>query len=100
MARYRSRRRTSRRSYRSRGRSALGGLGLNLSLPTLAGVAVGFSNLDDKLPKEAVLAAAVAPMRTGKIGSVARGIVFGNLLQGVLGRSGNTTSAAGGFGMQ
>jgi len=98
MARY-----TKRRSFRrsgGRSRSALGGLGLNMSLPTLAGVAIGFSNLDNKLPKDIVLAAAVAPVRTGKIGSAARGIVFGNLLQGILGRSGDTTSAAGGFGMQ
>ena len=96
-------RRKSRRSFRrsgGRSRGALGGLGLNLSVPTLAGIAIGFSNLDNKLPKDIVMAAAVAPIRTGKIGSAARGIIFGNLLQGVLGRSGNTTSAAGGFGMQ
>lgn len=97
MARYRSKRRSFRRSS-GRSRSALGGLGLNLSLPTLAGVVVGFSNLDDRLPKEAVLAAAVAPVRTGKIGSAARGIVFGNLIQGFLGR-GNPSSAAGGWGI-
>lgn len=64
----------------------------------LAGIAVGFSNLDDKLPKSVVLGAAVAPVKgLGVVKSGAQGIIFGNLLQGLLGRS-NSGNLSGGFG--
>lgn len=76
---------------------SMGKFGLKLSPTMLLGAIVGFTNLDDKIPKHVTLAAAIAPVSgLGPIQSVAKGILIGNLAQTITGRSG-TGSLSGGF---
>ena len=66
--------------------ASFGKLGVKLSPTFLGGIVVGMTNLDDKLPKEVVLATAVAPISgIGAFKGAAQGIVLGNLLQGFMG---------------
>lgn len=102
----------ARRSYRRRGsyrgrrygfsasrrgfRGNFGGMRVNLSTPFLAGVAVGYTDLDAKIPGQLVLGAATAPVQgAGTIKAGAQGIVFGNLLQQVVGGNINKTGFKG-----
>lgn len=71
-----SRRIYRRRSYRRSGTS------VRLSPEFLAGVVVGFTDLDDKIPAELVLGVAAAPVTgIGKVKAAAQGIIIGNLVQ-------------------
>lgn len=97
-----ARRRNYRRSYSRRpyyrakryGGSRRGGFGLKLSMPFLIGCAVGFTDMDQKLPAQAVLGAATAPVRgMGAIKAAAQGVVFGNLIQQIKNKGG--VSSAG-----
>ena len=87
-----SRRTSSRRSYRSRASGAYKKTGLSLSMPFLIGAAVGLSNLDNKIPKDLTLVAATAPIRGfGSIKAAAQGVILGNVVQHFTGfRTGST----------
>jgi hypothetical protein len=79
---YRRRFSYARRAYRFGGRSYGGKMGLNISPAFLAGMAIGFTDLDQKIPGQLVLGTAVAPIKgIGTIKAGAQGIIFGNLLQ-------------------
>lgn len=96
--RYRRGRFRARASKKGFGMS-FGKFGLNITPSMLAGVAIGMTNLDEKLPQGAVLAAAVAPVRgIGVIKGAAQGVVLGNLLQGFLGGR-SLGEHASGFGI-
>ena len=72
--------------------------GINLSTPFLAGLAVGFTDIDKKLPAEVVLGTAVAPVRgIGSIKAGAQGIIFGNLLQNLMKNRSLSGTTAGGM---
>lgn len=72
-------------------------MGISISPATIAGIVIGYTNLDDKIPKGVTLTAAVAPVKgLGRVQTVARGIMFGNMIQAYTGRTGGT-SLAGGF---
>lgn len=93
MARYRRR---ARRAYRGarRGARKVGGM-LDLSMETVAGIGIGYSSLDEKIPHDMVLIAATAPVKGfNKVKKVSRGIIFGNRLKQMIGGSGFRT---GGF---
>ncbi len=71
------RRYNNRTSYKSKRKA-----GINLSTPFIAGLAVGFTDIDKQVPAELVLGAAVAPVSgIGSIKAVAQGVIFGNLIQ-------------------
>jgi hypothetical protein len=83
------------RSYGRRSYGRRNNTGLNLSTPFLAGLVVGYTNLDDKIPAQLSLAAATAPIRMqgfGKIKALAQGIVFGNLIQSYMNKGGQSTA--------
>jgi hypothetical protein len=87
-----------------RGKSRGGSMGINKYMPFWAGAAIGFSNLDDRIPAQYTLLAATAPISGGGIGkikAVAQGIVFGNIIQNIT--SGKTSiggsSSNAGFGI-
>lgn len=72
----------AKRGYRAAGRSYGGKVGLNVSPAFLAGVVTGYTNLDDKLPGQLVLGAAVAPVNgLGVVKGFAQGVIAGNLVQ-------------------
>lgn len=74
---------------------------LGLSPAFLAGLAVGYTNLDDKLPQKAVLVAAVAPLKVKgfyQVKAGAQGVILGNMLQGYIQGNGGGTAASG-FGV-
>jgi hypothetical protein len=95
-----ARRRNYRRSYggrrpyysaRSGGRR--GGVGINLSMPFLAGAIVGYTDMDNKIPAQLVLGAASAPVRgMGVLKGAAQGVVFGNLIQQIVASKGVSSS--------
>ena len=98
----------ARRRYRSKGGRyrasasrrgvgfSVGKFGLKLTPGMLMGALVGFSNLDAKIPKHVTLAAAIAPVSgIGAIQGVAKGVILGNLVQTLTGRTGGGIS--GGF---
>lgn len=96
--RYRKARSYGRTAYRG-GKKAAGILGLSPAF--LAGVAVGYTNLDDKLPQKAVLVAAVAPLKVKgfyQVKAGAQGVILGNMLQGYIQGNGGGTAASG-FGV-
>lgn len=70
------------RARRFVGRSYGSKVGLNVSIPFLAGVAIGYTDLDQKIPSQLVLGAATAPVKgLGTVKAAAQGIIFGNLIQ-------------------
>lgn len=69
------------RSYGRRNREKI----LGMAPAVVAGVIVGMTNMDDKLPKNLVLLGATAPnMVKGQhhVKNFCGGVVFGNILQG------------------
>lgn len=74
-----------------------GKIGIKFSPSFLLGGLVGMTNLDDRLPKEVVLATAVAPISgIGVVKGAAQGIVVGNLLQNLIGMKGGLGGLVGG----
>ena len=70
------------RARRFAGRSYGGKVGLNVSPAFIAGMVVGFTDLDQKIPSQVVLGAATVPVRgAGMVKAAAQGIIFGNLIQ-------------------
>lgn len=66
-----------------RGKNAIG---INLSPAFLAGVAVGYTDMDKSLPANAVLAASAAPVKgLGMVKAAAQGVIIGNIIQGMTG---------------
>lgn len=74
------------RRYASRGygfaRRAYGRSGLNLSMPFMAGAALGaFTEVDNNIPNEIKILAATAPVRGfGMVKGFAQGMLFGDVL--------------------
>lgn len=69
-------------------RSSRSGQILGMSMPYAAGVVIGLSNLDDKIPADYTLVAAIMPTMVtrkvkglGQVKAVAQGIILGNLIQ-------------------
>ncbi len=88
-----ARRRKSYRSYPKKSKT-----GLNLSTPFLAGLAVGYTNIDKQIPAEVLIGCAVAPVRGfGSIKAGAQGVLFGNLLQSLIAKKGLGGTSAGGM---
>lgn len=60
---------------------------LGMSMPQLIGFAVGMSNLDNNIPKNLILGAAVLPTGLLKgvapISNFAKGVILGNMAQGL-----------------
>lgn len=58
----------------------------------MIGALVGFTNMDDKIPKELTLAAASIPISgikgMGSIKGAAQGVIFGNLVQSLVANKG------------
>lgn len=83
------------KAYGRRGAKA-GGKILGMSMPQLVGFAIGITKMDNQLPKNLILAAAVAPTGIVKgiapISNFARGVILGNMVQG-LGIVPGTTAA-------
>ena len=70
------------RARRFAGRSYGGKVGLNISMPFIAGAVVGYTDMDQKIPSQLVLGAATAPIKgIGTVKAAAQGIIFGNLVQ-------------------
>ena len=70
------------RARRFAGRSYGGKVGLNISMPFIAGAVVGYTDMDSKIPSQLVLGAATVPVRgAGMVKAAAQGIIFGNLIQ-------------------
>ena len=70
------------RARRFAGRSYGGKVGLNISMPFIAGAVVGYTDMDQKIPSQLVLGAATVPVRgAGMVKAAAQGIIFGNLIQ-------------------
>ncbi|MDO9573467.1 MAG: hypothetical protein Q7I94_00625 [Candidatus Contubernalis sp.] len=66
---------------------SVGGYGLNLSTPFMAGALIGFTNMDDKIPAEITLAGASMPIKGkgfGTVKAVSQGILMGNLIQSLV----------------
>lgn len=85
-----------RRNYRSYPKKRK--TGINLSTSFLAGLAVGFTDIDKKIPAEVVLGAAVAPVSgIGTIKAVAQGVVCGNLIQNLMKNRQLSGTSAGGM---
>lgn len=90
MARYaRQYSRMARGAYkmgRRKSRGALKGIGLNLSMGFLGGLAAGVSNLDNRIPADIKIAAAAAPVSgLGMIKGIAQGMIIGDIVQKRLG---------------
>jgi hypothetical protein len=80
-----------------RGKSSMG---ISKNMLFWGGAAIGFSNLDEKIPAQYSLLAATAPIYgggVGKIKAIAQGIVFGNIIQSMVGK--NYGSSGSGFGV-
>ena len=85
MARYRRGRFRAGASRKGLG-IGIGKIGVKFSPTFLGGMVLGFTNLDEKLPQELVLATAVAPISgIGAVKGAAQGIVVGNLIQKLTG---------------
>lgn len=100
--RYQNTRRFATRSFhraKNYGSSYAKGIGINASLPFLAGVAIGITNLDDVIPKTATIAVACAPVKgIGAIKAAAQGTIIGNLLQSKFGLNiGSGLGSSAGF---
>jgi hypothetical protein len=79
---YRRRYSYARRAYRFGGRPYGGRIGLNISPAFIAGAMLGLTDLDQKIPAQAVLIGATAPVRgLGVVKGGCQGIIFGNTLQ-------------------
>lgn len=67
------------------------GMGLNLSVEFLAGLAVGAAtDIDNKIPANVKVFAACAPVRgMGKVKGFAQGLLVGDMLSGFVPRIGN-----------
>lgn len=103
MARRRYRSGRSFRRYASRGygfaRRAYGKSGLNLSMPFLAGAALGaFTDIDNNIPTEIKILGATAPVRGfGMVKGFAQGMLFGDVLyKYIKGGIGSNGAPAGG----
>lgn len=84
------------RARRFAGRSYGSKVGLNVSMPFLAGVAIGYTDLDSKIPSQLVLGAATAPIKgLGTVKAAAQGIIFGNLIQSIKNGGLSTTGFKG-----
>jgi len=82
----------ARRGYSAMGRSYGSKMGVNISPAFVAGFLIGMTDLDQKIPGQAVLAGAVAPVRgLGVIKGGCQGIIAGNLVQSI--RAGGLSSA-------
>lgn len=94
MARRRGRRGYRRPRYYSRsvGNRSIGGV----STKFLLGAVAGYLGLDDPVPSQFTLGLAVLPMKTGGIGTVAKGVVAGELIKALLGNKIGSSSAGGG----
>ena len=75
-----------------------GKFGLSLSIPFLAGAAIGMTNLDNMIPPWVKILAACAPVRgIGPVKAVAQGMLLGDVVQSMTGFTipvgGNTTGS-------
>lgn len=82
--------------------ASVGGFGLNMSTPFMAGLAVGaLTDLDNNIPAELKVGLACAPIKgkgIGAIKAVAQGVLLGDLIQHYTGFSAvktNTGTASG-----
>jgi len=72
----------ARRGYSMAGRSYGSKIGLSISPAFIAGVLIGLTDLDQKIPAHAVLIGAAAPVKgLGVVKAGAQGIIFGNTIQ-------------------
>ena len=89
MVKYTRRQRAKRYTKRA------GGI-LDLSSATLAGIGVGYSSLDEKIPSDLVVIGATAPIKGyTQPKNFFRGVMFGNRVKQLIGGSGINT---GGYG--
>lgn len=88
-------------SFRKGVGASVGGYGVNLSTPFLAGLAIGAAtDLDNNIPASIKVAAACAPIKgkgIGAIKAVAQGLLIGDLIQHYTGINllGTNTGASG-----
>ena len=79
--------------------ASMGGFGVNLSMPFLAGAAIGgLTDIDNNIPATFKVAAACAPVRGPGIGQVkafAQGLLIGDLVQHLTGFGGIVRTNSG-----
>jgi len=97
----------STRGYRSKGGTyagyskgsigfGRGGFGVSLSMPFLAGIALGMTDIDKMIPAPVKIVAACAPIRgLGPVKGFAQGVLVGDVVQAL---TGFTLPVLGGIG--